>query len=379
MRIAALGKWTLRWLRRLAAGAALAAVGAGATLYILDAAYPINLSSFEAPQSPIVHHAGGGALAERVATDEQWRRSIPMAAMGTWLPLASVAVEDERFWFHPGVDGRAVARAAWVNARSLRVRQGGSTITMQSIGMALGTPRTLAGKAVEAFRALQLERAWSKEQILEHYLNRVPLGGNVTGASMGARAWFGKRPEDLSLGEAALLAGLPQGPERLRPDRFPERARGRRAKVLARMRGLGMIDEAQAAAANASPVPTELRRSLEPRSRAEHASSWALAERPTGTATTIQPRIQNITQDVLGRHVPRLPRGAEFAAIVIDVDSATVAGYVGSADFADPVDGQVDGVRARRSPGSTLKPFIYAAAIEAVSYTHLTLPTICSV
>lgn len=362
-----------RWPRRLAAGAALCGIGGAASFFALDAKYPLDLSAFAAPESPRVDHANGGALTERVAADEQWRRSLVIDAMGPWLPLAAVAIEDERFWSHGGVDGRSVLRAAWVNAKSGRIRQGGSTITMQAVGMAMRAPRTYPGKAVEAFRAVQLERAWTKPEILEHYLNRVPLGGNVTGVSMGARAWFGKRAADLSLGEAALLAGLPQGPERLRPDRHPVRARQRRRAVLSAMLSLGMIDSDQAQSANASPLPTELSRGIEAQSRAEHASSWALAERPSGGVTTIQPRIQGILQDVIKRHRPRLPRGADVAAVTIDIGSATVAGYVGSADFDDPLDGQVDGARARRSPGSTLKPFIYAAAMEAGRLSHADL------
>lgn len=357
--------WPMARPRRFAALAALCAVGGAASFFALDAAYPLDTAAFTAPESPRVDHAGGGALTERVAADEQWRRSIPLQSMGPWLPLAAVAIEDERFWSHPGVDGRSVLRAAWVNAKSGRIRQGGSTITMQTVGMALRAPRTFRGKVVEAFRAVQLERAWTKNQILEHYLNRVPLGGNVTGVSMGARAWFGKRAADLSLGEAALLAGLPQGPGRLRPDHHPERARQRRHAVLSAMLKLGMIEADQAEAADASPLPYQLSRGIDPNSQAEHASSWALAQRPTGGATTLQPRIQGIIQSVIRQHQSRLPRGADVAVVAIEISSATVAGYVGSADFQDPLDGQVDGARALRSPGSALKPFIYAAAMEA--------------
>lgn len=364
MRISA--RLVLLHSRRAVGVAALCGISVTVLLYALDARFPLDIERLDAPASPLIEDAEGTTLARRIAGDEQWCEPIAFDAMGHWLPLATVAIEDERFRSHLGVDVRAVLRATAVNLGAGRIREGASTISMQLIGMSFRTPRTLSGKAVEAFRALQLERALSKDEILRCYLNRAPYGGNVVGVSMAARAWFGKAPADLSLGEAALLAGLPQMPERLRPDRAPERARARRAAVLESMLELGVIDADQARSASRSPLPTTLQSGASLRAdEAQHGANWALSRRPGGGRTTIRLPVQRTVQSVVDRHTPRLPRGADVAVVVIDVEAAAVIAHVGSADFGDPIDGQVDGARARRSPGSALKPFIYAAAIES--------------
>ena len=335
----------------------------------LDRRFPYPVDSLVFHSSGHVHAAGPerSEIARTVAPDEQWRRPIALEEMGRWLPLATIAIEDVRFRSHSGVDARAVLRATVRNVRSLRVREGASTISMQIVGMTQRTPRTLKGKAIEAFRALQAEELLGKDKILEHYLNLVPYGGNVVGAAMGAEAWFGCDASDLSLGEAALLAGLPQAPSWLRPDRHPERARKRRGAVLASMLRAGWITDEQAAQAEAVPIPAQLwpSRAEAPSIPATlHAGAWALAERPEGGQTTLQPRLQSRVHRIAQEHRRHLPEGADIAIVAIDVDTASIVAHLGSSAADDPVDGQVDGARAWRSPGSTLKPFVYGAAIE---------------
>ncbi|QDV06228.1 Penicillin-binding protein 1F [Planctomycetes bacterium Poly30] len=362
-----------RWLVRAAAGGGLAIAAAwlAAPLgyRLLDARYPLSLASLELPPSGHVSAAEGGPeFARRVAKDEQWRRPVPLSEMGRWLPLATIAIEDVRFREHGGVDARAVARAAVRNVRSLRVREGASTLTMQLVGMTHRTPRTLRGKAIEAFRALQVEDRLSKDEILERYLNAVPYGANVVGAAMGAEAWFGCSAADLSLGEAALLAGLPQAPSRLQPDRHPERARARREAVLSAMRRAGLITEDEAIAAREVPVPQRLwpgRSGAPPLPATLHAAAWSLGERPSGGTTALRPELQTLADRLVRAHCERLAPGTEIALLAIDVAGARVVAHIGSAAQNDPLDGQVDGARAWRSPGSTLKPFVYAAAMEA--------------
>lgn len=356
-----------RRLRRTAFAAAAVGGLVAASLAVADARWPFPSERLLLAAAPRVIDGGGELIALRVrGGDEQLCEPVRLEDMGRWLPMAIVAIEDERFRWHPGVDPRSVGRAAWVNLRSGRVREGASTITMQVVDLTLGTGRSFSGKAVEALRALQLERLLSKDEILEQYLNRIPVGGNLVGAAAGARGWFGKAPADLTLGEAALLAGLPQAPGKLRPDRRPDRAERRRLEVLDSMLVLGWITDEEHARAAAEPIPREMlvTRGVEAE-RAPHLAEWALARRAVGGETLIDPRLQTIAQELVQRHRSRLPRGADVALAIIDVEESALVAHVGSADHGDPLDGEVDGARALRSPGSALKPFLYAAALEA--------------
>lgn len=361
-----------RWAIRLAAGAALLGVAASAGLAVAWVTHPFPESRLERwDRTRTVTASDGTPLLQLVGRDEQWRTPLPLAAHSPWLAAATVAVEDRRFREHHGVDPWAVGRAAWQNLTSGRVVSGASTLSMQVCRMMDDRPRTFESKAIEAFRAVQLERLRSKDQILEHYLNVAPYGGNVRGAAAAARRYFGKPADRLSLAEAALLAGLPQSPERLRPDRHPEAARARRTTVLTAMLEAGLITEDQRAEADAEPVRVLARGGGgvgDPAATAPlapHAAWMALADRPAGGRTTIDPPVQRMLQEAVAEHRRTLPPGTDIAVVVLDVARSSIVGLVGSADPNDPADGQVNGVLARRSPGSALKPFIYAAAMDA--------------
>lgn len=346
-------------IRRLLVTALVLAVAFAAAREALR----LDPATFERwPVSRELRDARGRLVHESVGVDEQWRRPIPLAEMGPWLPLATIAVEDERFRSHPGVDPIAVARAALSNATSGRVVSGASTLTMQLARMADPRPRGWTAKGLEALRALDLERRTTKDELLEHYLNVAPYGGNLRGVDVAARRWFGVRPADLSLAGAALLAGLPQSPERLRPDRHPDAARDRRDHVLDRMLALGFVDDETWQRARTSAV------TLAPAPRASEApqfAAWALARRPAGGTTTLDLDLQRVVEATLARRAAHWPAGTQAAVVVVENEDAAVRAYVGSLDARDPREGQVDGARARRSPGSTLKPFVYAAAFEA--------------
>ena len=204
--------------------------------------------------SPIVTTRDGRPMHVGLRRDEG--RLVPTAreALSPHLLHAAVAAEDRRFGSHRGVDGFAIVRAACANAGSDGSRQGASTITMQLARLLFGTPRTFAGKAVQAFRALQLERRYAKEEILVAYLNRVPFGGNLLGAGAASRAFFGKAARDLTAGEAALLVSLLPAPARFAPRRDPEGARVRRDRVLDRMHAEGFLDDHAWRAARAAPL-----------------------------------------------------------------------------------------------------------------------------
>ena len=290
-----------------------------------------------------------------------------------WIGKAVVAAEDQRFWSHHGVDPLALTRAVGQNIRGFRVVSGASTLSTQVIRLMHPRRRTLLAKGLEMFRALQLERVLDKRLILEQYLNRAPFGANLIGIEAASRRYLGKEPGDLSLAEAALLAGMPQSPSRFRPDRFPARARKRQLYVLDRMLSLGMISARQRSDALGQPI--ELKKDAYP-FRAPHYCDLLLDEwlTPTGThfktplvQTTLDPLLQRIAEETLLRHSKLLQRDNVFggAIVVMEVKTGAVRALVGSPDYRDRVHaGQVNGAASPRSAGSTLKSFAYAMALD---------------
>ncbi|MBP8303395.1 MAG: penicillin-binding protein 1C, partial [Phycisphaerae bacterium] len=314
------------------------------------------------PASPVVLDGQGRRLFSVVDRDGQWRYPVPLAEISPWLIQATIATEDQRFYRHPGVDLWAVLRALGQNLGAWRVVSGASTLDMQVCRMMDQRPRTLGAKVVEAFRAVQLNRVMSKDRILETYLNIAPYGGNLRGVEAAARRYFGKCAGELSLAEAALIAGLPQSPTRYNPIRHPEAALMRRRRVLQGMFNRGLITaqqvrEAQSGPAQICPPPSAR--------LAPHLCTLALRRRPMGGRLIVDPDLQDQVERLACRHLDGLPGGTELAVVVIDVAESAIVALVGSGDPADPVDGQVNGALARRSPGSALKPFVYAAALEA--------------
>lgn len=292
-----------------------------------------------------------------------------------WIVKALVAAEDQRFWSHAGIDPLALARAVGQNCWFGRRVSGASTITTQVIRMAQPRRRTLATKAVEAFRALQLERRCGKREILAHYLDRAPFGGNLVGIEAAARRYFAKSPAELSLAEAALLAGLPQSPSRLRPDRHPDRAKTRQAYVLERMEACGFITAKERADARAQPLAVRPGRYP---FRAPHFCDLAgvpARPGPGGTVrTTLDPDWQRLAEGVLRRRARESGiRGG--AIVVIEVATGAVRALAGSPDYRDPRSGQVNGATAPRAAGSTLKPFAYALAFDRGAATPATALT----
>jgi penicillin-binding protein 1C len=314
------------------------------------------------PASPVVLDAKGKRLFGVVGRDEQWRYPVPLSDISPWLIQATIAAEDQRFYRHPGVDPYALLRALGQNLWAGRIVSGASTLDMQLCRMMDNRSRTLHAKVIETFRALQLNRLMSKEQILETYLNVAPYGGNLRGVEAASQKYFGKRAGDLSLAEAALIAGLPQSPSGYYPDRHLEAALKRQRAVLRSMFDGGTITAQQLQEAQSCPVPV----CGSPRARyATHVCNLALSRRPSGGQTTIDLDIQEQVEKLAHRHLEGLPDCTELAVVVIDVAESAIVALLGSGDPSDPVDGQVNGALARRSPGSALKPFVYAAAFEA--------------
>lgn len=208
----------------------------------------------------------GNLLRRQLAENGEDWDWIPLSETGAWAGPALIAVEDQRFYHHPGVDPIAVLRAVGQNLLQGKVVSGASTLSTQVIRMTEPRPRNLFTKGIEAFRATQLEIRYDKNFILEQYLNRAPFGGNRVGIATAARRYFGKEAEGLSAGEAALLMGLPQSPSRFRPDRYPDKAEKRRETVLRRMQEEGMLQE--------RPLLDAGIRWVEPPLKAFHFTEW---------------------------------------------------------------------------------------------------------
>ncbi len=314
------------------------------------------------PDSPRVTDAKGRAILTLVGPDDQWRLDVPISRMSPWLAKAAVATEDERFYLHEGIDPIAAVRAISQNALLQYRFSGASTITMQTCRLKDPNRRTWRTKIVESIRALKLEQHWPKGRILEAWLNLAPMGGNVQGVEAAAWQYFGKSAAQLSLGESALLVGLAQSPSRYRPDRHLDRALGRQRVVLKRMLTEGYITQTQYQQAVDQPI--QLRRTPNLRG-APHAAWMALSRRSGGGQICLDLDIQDIAYTQIARGLESLPDRTQAAAVIIDIESAGLVAMVGSPSWADPDSGQVNFAAAWRSPGSALKPFVYAAAMQA--------------
>jgi len=281
-----------------------------------------------------------------------------------WIAKAMVAAEDQRFWSHPGVDGWALLRALKQNGLGGRRVSGASTLSTQVIRMIERRPRTLATKVIEAFRALQMEQRHSKREILSQYLDRAPFGGNIVGIEAAARRYFGKGATQLSLAEAAILAGVPQSPSRGHPYRHPDHAKRRQAYVLERMEACGFITAREREEAWAQPLAT--RRGTYP-FRAPHFCDWigvpSKIDEGFALRTTLDGDLQRLAENTLRRHLAHADSDGG-AVVVLDAKTGAVRAWVGSPDYAAPRAGQVNGAVASRAAGSTLKPFAFALALD---------------
>ncbi len=313
--------------------------------------------------------AGDGQLL--ASLNHPGRRAGPWLAAQDIPPLlraAALAAEDRRFYRHPGVDPLALARAAWRNLRAGRVVEGGSTLTMQVARLERPARRNLAAKLREAARACWLEARLSKEQILSQYLNRAPFGGPLVGVVAASRELLGARPERLAPQEAALLLALPQDPARLlRPANRP-RLKARRDTILRGMARAGAID--QPALERALAAPVEIAPAPPPPLEAPHLAAALASRLPANAPAQIATNLDSELQGALAGLVRQtcLSRGGQglrqAAVLVLRNSDRAVLAWVGSQDFQGPVNGQVDGVLALRQPGSALKPFLYALALE---------------
>jgi penicillin-binding protein 1C len=346
--------------RRRRAAAALA--GLLAALLALDRAFPVPVPGRDSPHALVVVARDGTPLRAFPDRDHVWRHPVGLTDVSPHYIETLVAYEDRAFRWHPGVNPYSLARAAWQWATNGRIVSGGSTLTMQVARILDPTPHTVRGKLRQIARAIQLELHCSKDEILSLYLNYAPMGGVLEGIEAASRAYLGKPARRLTRAEAALLAVMPQAPSLLRPDRYPERARTARDKVLRRM--AGRWSDADIADAMMEPAYAQSPR--------EPLLAPLLAERLRRAAggrtridTTLDAAAQSTVELLLSDRAGALPPHVSMAALAMDNATLEVRAYAGSADFGDAERfSHVDMVRASRSPGSTLKPFLYGFAFD---------------
>ncbi len=348
-------------LRPRAAALVCASVVAVSGVMALDRLCPPDLSRLAS--SPVVEDRHGAMLRAFRTADGQWRFGVDGAAVSPNYLRLLVAVEDQRFWRHPGVDPLALVRAAEQFVVHRRVVSGGSTLTMQVARLLEPRPRTLRSKLIEVFRALQLEERMNKPAILEAYLTLTPMGGNLEGVRAGSLAWFGKEPRTLTDAEAALLVALPQAPRASRPDTRSARAKQARDRVLALGARDGVIATSALPAERAAPLPA---RRLPLPFLAPHLAG-RLTAGPPAIRTAIDGRLQAEIERTLRQQLEALPHPVNVAAIVADWHTGEILARAGSGGYFDAArHGMVDMTKAVRSPGSTLKPFIYGMAFDTL-------------
>ena len=348
-------------LASLAGAAFLAALAGGAWVYSLGRP-PLGT---DLETSHVVLDRDGKLLRAYATSEGRWRLPATENDVDPRFLKLLFAYEDKRFWEHHGVDVAALARAAVQFAASGHIVSGGSTITMQVARLLEPREhRSLGAKLRQIARALELEHALSKDQILSLYLTLAPYGGNLEGIRAASLAYFGKEPRKLSLAEAALLVALPQSPELRRPDRYPEAARAARDRVLDRAAAAGVVPHDEIARAKSATVPRE-RKPLPV--LAPHAADQVVMAEPgrRNHRLTIDAGLQKTLQELARERAHALGPQISVAILAVDNESGEVRARVGSADYFDERRaGQVDMTQALRSPGSTLKPFIYGLGFE---------------
>ncbi|MFP4465814.1 MAG: penicillin-binding protein 1C [Candidatus Goldiibacteriota bacterium] len=346
---------------RYTAIAVLSAVLLFSVLYIM---FPLPYERLERDYS-IVHMTEDGELLRiSLSPGGRYRIRHPLSSISPYVIKGIIEYEDKMFYYHPGVNPYAVLRALYLNITSGRIVSGGSTITQQVAKLIDPRERTYTAKLIEMFRAFQLELKYTKKEILEIYLNIIPMGGNIEGVSAASYLYFNKHPRKLTPGEAALLIALPKRPNAVRPDRNPEAAGKARNSVLHRIKDRLELGSAEVEAACRESVPDE-----------RYKNPYALQQLVNRNFEDdnfireyyIDRTLQEFCEYKLKDTVDSLKKDNVFNGAVLVVENSTmrVRVYAASPDFNDKKHcGEIDGINIYRSPGSTLKPFIYALAVE---------------
>lgn len=369
--LAALRARTGQWLRnpglallRLPRGLRLTAMALGGlalTALALDRAFP--LPPLDPAYARVVLDMKGRPLRAFADTSGVWRYPVTLEQVSPRYIEALLGYEDRYFWRHPGVNPVAMVRGVWLWLRHGRAVSGGSTLTMQVARLLEPYHRSVPGKLRQMARALQLEWHYDKRTLLTVYLNRAPFGGNLEGVQAASFAYLGKSAAKLTHAEAALLAVLPQAPSRYRPDRHPERARAARDKVMLRLVRQGAWPEAVWREGRIEPVLARAR--FTPMEAPLFARLAAASQPGALVHTTIDGDLQRWLEGRVESYIRRFPEQTSAALLLVDNRTMAVRAYVGSAEYGNlKRHGYLDMVQAIRSPGSTLKPFIYGLALD---------------
>ncbi len=326
---------------------------------------------FDSPFSPVVLDREGKLLSASLAEDEQWRFP-PVDQVTDKFEKAITYYEDQRFFYHPGVDPPALLRAMYLNIKAGHIVSGASTISMQVMRLSRkGKPRTLNEKLIEMVLALRLELSMSKKEILALFASHAPFGGNVVGIDAASWRYFGCSPDKLSWAETAMLAVLPNSPSLIHPGKNREKLRKKRNDLLDRLEAKGAIDSLTCALSKEEPLPPkphpipDLSPHLANRIMRRAGSTSNHGSR---MRTTLLKRIQVRSAEIIKRHHKLLAANGihNAAALIFEVNTGNVLAYVGNIhDFRDRENGNfVDIIPAPRSTGSILKPLLYAAMLQ---------------
>lgn len=341
-------------------------LGAGFIVFFVYLILPLGRSQLSRDYSQVILAKDSSILRVFLNHKEQWclppqlQNDIPEK-----LQVAALTYEDQYFSYHPGINPYALFRALFLNFKHQKIVSGGSTITMQLARMIHNKPRTIGNKILEMILALKLEVKQSKETILKDYLTHAPYGGNIRGYLAASHRFFGKKPDQLTWGEAATLAVLPNAPSMVFPSRNDDRLKVKRNFLLSKLFQKGIIDEEIYELSLLENVPKVI---IPFPLAAPHLTERIHNENQIHIVrTTIDANIQYETNFFVKQHAARMQQLGvnNVCAIVVDNSTSSIVSYVGSQDFDDLLrQGRVDGVRANRSSGSILKPFLYALAID---------------
>ncbi len=351
---------TTRW-KRWGAFVGAALLSGAVSLIAIDQLFPPPIARGQVV-SFVAEDREGRPLRAFPVEDGRWRLAADLERIDPDFIEALLLIEDKRFYDHWGVDPLAVLRASGQAIQRGRIVSGASTITMQTARLLEPRPRNLGSKIIETFRAIQLERRLTKDEILALYLTHTPYGGNLQGVRAASWAWFGREPDTLTPDQIALLIALPQSPEVRRPDLRPAYAEASRAAILTRLADAGWISAERTNDAASEALP---------RTRnAFPAEAWHAADavrRRAGDApfarSTLDMRLQAEAERIVAQVADAGGLGVQASALVIEIETRAVRALVGSAG-RNRAGGWLDLTAAPRSPGSTLKPLVYGLAFE---------------
>jgi len=333
---------------------------------VLDLVFPFPKDTLKRDPTVVVTDKDGNPLRFFLPKDEHWRFHVGLKDVSSDLIRAVIASEDRWFYYHPGINPFAVIRALYTNLKSGKVVSGASTLPMQIARLADPKPRTVLSKLEEAFRALQLKWHFSDDELIEIYLNITPYGGNIEGVAGASYLYFGKSPRALSPAEIALLTVLPRSPTTYNPTNDSSKALKARNRALWQLFQRGVFKES--AVKEAMKEPMTIRRK-DPPFIAPHFAQFVFDQSPNESRikTTLDISIQRIAEGAAKGRIGELRRRGidNLAIVVIENRGRELRAMVGSSDFFEkPYSGQVNNALARRSPGSALKPFLYAMALD---------------